>query len=143
MGRRRDACLSAALCAAVLLSPSGPAAAAGERQFTVIVSHDQNRFLTAIRAGADFVKRGGRQFRVVLATAGAIVAIPGSSTVQRDYMKMARPRGLEIVVCKETMDALQRANKRRIPVLPGMSVQKCEGLRNKMILAGWQVAPGI
>lgn len=134
----------AAVCAAVLAASLVPAAAApGEKQFTVIVSHDQNRFLTAMRAGADFVKRGGRQYRIVLATAGAIVAIPGSSTVQRDYMKMSRPRGLEVVVCKETMQALERANKRRIPVLPGMSVQSCNGLRNKMILGGWQVAPGI
>lgn len=127
---------------AVVLQPAS--AGPGDRQFTSIVSHDPSAFLTALRAGADFVKGGGgRRFRIILASGGAIVAIPGTSTVQRDYMRIRRGAGLEIVACKETIDAFAKINKRRIPMLPGVSVRKCEGMRNKMTLEGWQTAPGI
>jgi hypothetical protein len=70
-----------------------------------------------------------------------IVVIPGTSTVQRDYMK-SRRAGVQIIACRETLDALSQANKRRIPVLPGVTVEKCQSLRNKMTVAGWQTAPG-
>lgn len=133
-----------ALAAALALAATSPAAAApGDLQYATIYSHDQSGFLRAVRAGNDFVAGGrGKRFRIILAGAGVIVAIPGSSTVQRDYMKLKRSAGLEIVACKETIDALSQANNRRIPVIPGVSIQPCASLRNKMSVAGWQVAPG-
>ena len=131
-----------ALCA--VAAPETAHAGPGDMQYTTLVTHDPSGFLRALRAGNDFVKGGrGRRFRVILASGGVIVAIPGTSTVQRDYMKMGRRAGLEIIACKETIDALSKANRRRMPVLPGVSVQTCESLRNKMTVAGWQTAPGI
>lgn len=139
-GRLLGACLAAALALPPLTSA---AAAPGDQQYVTIVSHDPSGFLRALRAGADFVKGGrGRTFRIILAGAGVIIAIPGTSTVQRDYMK-TRVAGVQVFACKESIDALAKANRRPIPTLPGISVQKCESLRNKMDVAGWQVAPGI
>lgn len=137
----RRLALAAALAAAV----AAPAAAApGDLQYTTIVSHSPQAFVKALRAGEDFVKGGGgRRFRIILASAGVIVAIPSTSISQLEYLKARRPRGLEIIACKETLDALARANKRRLPTLPGISVQPCASLRNKMNVAGWQIAPGI
>lgn len=135
---------SAAAAAIAVATLSSPAAAApGDLQYATIYTHDQSGFLRAVRAGNDFVSSGrGKRFRVILAGAGVIVVIPGSSTVQRDYMRTRRGGGLEIIACKETVDALSTANRRRIPVIPGVSVQPCASLRNKMSVGGWQVAPG-
>jgi intracellular sulfur oxidation DsrE/DsrF family protein len=139
LGRR-----AAALGGALALSVAPPAQAGpGDRQYATLYNHDQSGFLRAMRAGADFVKGGrGRQFRIVLAGPGVIVVIPGTSTAQREYMKNGRTPGVEIIACKETIDALSKANKRRIPVLPGVSVRPCKSLRNQMTVAGWQTAPG-
>ncbi len=140
----RSRLLGALTAAAFALPPlAGAAAAPGDQQYVTIVSHDPSAFLRALRAGADFVKGGrGRTFRIILAGAGVIIAIPGTSTVQRDYMK-SRVGGVQVFACKESIDALSKANRRRIPTLPGISVHACASLRNKMNVAGWQVAPGI
>jgi intracellular sulfur oxidation DsrE/DsrF family protein len=138
---RRAAALGGAAALALVAPPAH--AAPGDRQYATLYNHDQSGFLRALRAGEDFVKGGrGRQFRIVLAGPGVIVVIPGTSAAQREYMKAGRARGLEIIACKETLDALSKANKRRIPVLPGVSVRTCQSLRNQMTVAGWQVAPG-
>lgn len=145
-GSFRRGIVGAALgCAAAACAAVAPAAAApGDKQFTSLVDHNPSAFLKALRAGADFVKGGGnRRFRIILASGGVVVAIPGTSTVQREYMRIRRDPGLEIVACKETIDGLSKANRRRIPVLPGVSVQKCEGMRNKLTLQAWQPAPGL
>ncbi|WP_020178281.1 hypothetical protein [Methylopila sp. M107] len=138
----RPSFLLAAAALTIAATVAETRAAPGDEQYVTIVSHDPSMFLKALRAGGDFAKGGhGRKFRIILASAGAIVAIPGTSTVQRDYMKSRRP-GVEIIACRETIDALSQANRRRVPVLPGISVQKCQGLRNKMSVSGWQTAPG-
>lgn len=143
-GKIRGAFAAAGLALSAWLAPATAQAGPGDMQYTTIVSHDPSGFLRALRAGEDFVKGGrGRRFRLILASGGVIVAIPGTTTVQRDYMKIGRRAGLEIIACKETIDALSKANRRRMPVLPGVSVQSCASLRNKMTVAGWQTAPGI
>jgi hypothetical protein len=140
--RVRDAVRRAALAAAFALVAGSAQAAPGDRQYVLLTNHDQNAFLRALRAGQDFLKGGGRQFRIVLANAGVVVMIPGTSTAQREYLKYGRRAGLEILACKETIDALSKANRRRVPVLPGVTVQPCRSLRDRMNVAGWQVAPG-
>lgn len=129
--------------AVACLAAAAPASAGpGDMQFATVTTHDPSGFLRAFRAGEDFVKSGkGRKFRVILGGGGAIVAIPGTNVAQRDYMK-ARGGGVQVIACKETIDALSKANKRRIPVLPGVTVMACAGLRNKMTVSGWQQAPG-
>lgn len=142
MRRRRLPGLALAGALATI-TPAPAGAAPGDQQYVTISSHDPSAFLKALRAGADFVKGGrGRTFRIILAGAGVIVAIPGTSTVQRDFVR-SRVGGVQVLACKESMDALSAANRRRVPVIPGVSIQKCEGLRNKMTVAGWQTAPGI
>jgi hypothetical protein len=132
------------VAALLLASLGGAAAAPGDRQYVTLLNHDQSTFLRALRAGNDFVAGGpGRRFRIVLATAGVVVAIPGTSAAQREYAKTRRRAGVEIIACKETIDALSKANRRRIPVLPGVSVQPCKSLRDRMNVSGWQLAPGL
>jgi hypothetical protein len=135
-----------ALAASAALAAAAPAAAApGDRQFTVVADHNPAGALRALRAGVDFVKgHPGRQFRLILSGGGVIVAIPGTSSIQREAYKMIQgTRGLQVIACRETLEALSRANRRTIPVLPGVSSQRCAGLRNRMTVDGWQVAPGI
>ncbi|MFD1330653.1 hypothetical protein ACFQ4O_01415 [Methylopila musalis] len=137
--------LRAALFAlAVLgLSPETAAAAPGDSQFVGIENHDPRAFQRALRAGSDFVKSGrGRRFSVILAGRGVILVIPGSSYVQRDLPKLRVP-GLKIIACRETVEALSRANKRRVPVVAGVTVERCDGLRSRLTTTGWQEAPGI
>lgn len=133
----------AAALAAAVVAPRPAAAAPTEMQFTTISTHNPQAFIKALRAGADYANGKGRRFRIVLAAAGVIVAIPGVAISQLEYMKTKRPAGLEIIACKETIDALAKANKRRLATLPGIKVQSCESLRSKMMLAGWQPAPGL
>ena len=131
--------------AAVLLALGTPAwAAPGDRQFVGLERHDPSALLKAVRAGSDFVKSGrGRQFRVILANSGVISVIPGVVLVQRDLPPLLRgASGLTIIACKETLDALSRANRRRVPVISGVTVMSCRSLRNKMTVAGWQPAIG-
>ncbi|HEY0291055.1 MAG TPA: hypothetical protein VGC51_01780 [Hansschlegelia sp.] len=133
--------------AAILVAAAattGASAAPGDRQFITIESHDPSAFLRAVRVGADFVKSGrGRQFRIILANGGVIVAIPGMALVQRELPQILRgASGLGVVACKETIDLLSKANKRRVPVLPGVQVAACRSLRHQMTVAGWQTAPG-
>lgn len=142
MARGRIA-LAAALAAASLTLSTPLAAAPGDKQYTIITIHSPQAFIKALRAGAEFAGSKGRRFRIVLASAGVIVAIPGVAISQLEYLKTKRPGGLEIIACKETVDALAKANKRRMPTLPGIKVQPCASLRNKMTLDGWQTAPGL
>jgi hypothetical protein len=135
--------LAAAIAAAALAFASPLAAAPGDKQYTIITIHSPQAFIKALRAGADFAGGKGRRFRIVLASAGVIVAIPGVAISQLEYMKTRRPAGLEIIACKETVDALSKANKRRMPTLPGIKVQTCASMRNKMTVDGWQTAPGL
>ncbi|MFC7053027.1 hypothetical protein ACFQI3_10045 [Hansschlegelia quercus] len=131
--------------AAALLASGAPASAApGDSQFVGLERHDPSALLKAVRAGSDFVKGGrGRQFRVILANAGVISVIPGVALVQRDLPPLLRGAGgLKIIACKETLDALARANRRRVPVISGVTVMSCRGLRNKMTVTGWQPAIG-
>jgi hypothetical protein len=131
--------------AAALLAYGAPASAApGDQQFVGLERHDPSALLKAVRTGSDFVKgHRGRQFRVILANAGVISVIPGVALVQRDLPPLLRGAGgLTIIACKETLDALGRANRRRVPVISGVTVMSCRGLRNKMTVAGWQPAIG-
>ncbi|MFC3693007.1 hypothetical protein [Chenggangzhangella methanolivorans] len=142
--RRLSLPAAAAAAALSLALPTPAAAGPGDMQYVTIVDHSPQGFVRALRAGEDFVKGGrGRRFRIILAAAGVIVAIPSTSIAQLEYMKKRRPAGLEIIACKETIDALAKANKRRLPTLPGISVKPCKSLKNQMTLAGWQNAPGI
>ncbi|GLK69541.1 hypothetical protein [Hansschlegelia plantiphila] len=136
---------AAAILVAAAATTEASAAAPGDRQFITIESHDPSAFLRAVRVGADFVKSGrGRQFRIILANGGVIVAIPGMALVQRDLPPILRgASGLGVVACKETIDLLSKANKRRVPVLPGVQVASCRSLRHQMTVAGWQTAPGL
>lgn len=134
--------LIAALSLSLLAAPAG--AAPGDRQFVGLDRHDPSAVLKAVRAGSDFVKGGrGRQFRIILGNAAVISVIPGVVLVQRDLPPLLRgASGLTIIACKETLDALAKANRRRVPVIGGVTVMSCRNLRNQMQVAGWQPAIG-
>jgi len=130
--------------AALVLGFAAPVwAAPGDEQYVTIENHDPAAFQRALRAGSDFVRSGrGRKFNLILANRGVISVIPGTTTVQRDIGRLRAP-GLTIIACAETMRGLSEANRRRVPVVPGVTVQPCNGLRNKLDVSGWQRAPGI
>ncbi|MBM7850102.1 hypothetical protein JOD31_000314 [Methylopila capsulata] len=132
------------VAAAFILDFAAPASAApGDEQYTILENHDPAAFQRALRAGSDFVKGGrGRKFNLILANRGVISVIPGTTTVQRDIGRLRAP-GLAIIACAETMRGLSEANRRRVPVVPGVTVRPCKGLRNKLDVSGWQRAPGI
>lgn len=134
----------ATLAAVAVLAPAAPAAAApGDMQYVGIDNHDPRAFQRALRTGADFVRSGrGRRFQIILAGRGVILVIPGTSTVQKDVGQLRAP-GLKIVACQETLAALQQANRKRIPVISGVTVEKCQGLRNRLSTTGWQTVPGL
>jgi hypothetical protein len=140
------ACLGALIALWGACLASTPAAAqAGTKQFVVIVNHDPARFSLALKAGRDFVAGGGKTFQIILDNRAVLLAIPGSNTVQREYLDIIRrTRGLKVIACSETMQALQARNPgRRVPVLPGVSVAKCEGLRQRLQKEGYLPAVGI
>ena len=132
------------LLVALLAGAVAPAAAApGDEQYVMLDNHDPAAFQRALRAGSDFVRSGrGRKFNLILASRGVIPVIPGTTTVQRDIARLKAP-GLTIIACAETMRALAEANRRRVPVVPGVTVRSCKGLRNKLDVSGWQRAPGL
>lgn len=136
--------LSVALACAALLATAAPAVAApGDDQYVAIENHDPRSFQRALRTGSDFVKSGrGRRFQVILANRGVILVVPGTSTVQKDVAQLRAP-GLKIVACRETLDAISRANRGRVPVIPGVTVETCRGLLNRLSTTGWQTVPGL
>jgi hypothetical protein len=137
-----------AIAALALAAAAGPAAAQtqpGDRQYTVLTDHLPVAFDRALRTGADLIDRGQvRQFEVLLTGRGLILAIPGSTNAQRGVADLLRRhRGLRIVACKETVDALTSAARRRPQLLPGTAVEPCIGRLRKMDAAGWQRVPGL
>jgi len=116
----------------------------GERLYVVLYEHDPIQFSNALRAGADFLDaRPGRRFEVIMDYYGLFAAIPGVTTVQREYADIRRRHpGLSVVVCKETFEKLARMNKRKLSVLPGMQILPCKDRRQALEKAGWRPALG-
>lgn len=116
----------------------------GDRVYVVIDSHDPALFSSAVKTGGDFLAGGkGRVFEIILSGRGILLAIPGSTVAQKDYIdtKRAHP-DLRLLVCKETADVLQKANRRRVPYLPGARIAPCSGLRAAYAKQGFQRAMG-
>lgn len=116
----------------------------GERLYVVLFEHDPVQFSNALRAADDFLEvRPGRRFEIMMDYYGLFAAIPGVTTVQKEYADIKRRRpGLSVVVCKETFDRLQKMNKRRLAVLPGVKVAPCKDRTRTLEKAGWRPALG-
>ena len=116
----------------------------GERLYVVLWQHDPFQFSNALRAADEFLgARPGRRFEIIMDYYGLFAAIPGVTLVQREYAEIKRRRpGLTVTVCKETLDKLQAANKRKLSVMPGMRVAPCKDRRRKLEEAGWREALG-
>lgn len=152
VGRRADrrrAAFPFRLVAALLVTwMITPAAASqpriGERLYVVLLQHNPAQFSNALKAADEFLAvRPGRRFEIIMDYYGMFAAIPGVTTAQRDYAAIkGRNPGLTVVVCRETLDALRRSNKRRITVLPGMKVLPCKGRRDMLERDGWRPALG-
>lgn len=140
--------IGAAAIAAVALAATfaAPAQAAriGDRLYVVLIDHDQSRFSNALRAGADFLAGGSdRSFQILLDRYGVLSAVRGVAVVQREYVEIKRKHpDLVVIVCKESADSLARANKGRVPYLPGIRIAPCNGLRAKLEKDGWRPALG-
>jgi hypothetical protein len=137
-----------ALAALLLAAAALPAAAQdrpGDRQYAVLTDHLPVAFDRALRTGADLIDRGQvKAFELLLTGRGLILAIPGSTNAQRGVVDLLRRhRGLRIVACKETVDALAAAARHRPQLLPGTVVEPCIGRLRKMDAAGWQRVPGL
>jgi hypothetical protein len=144
---RRHAAAAAALAAILGLLPrpglaDGPRI--GERLYVELVDHNPWQFTNALRAADDFLKAGGpRRFEIMMAYYGIFAAIPGVTIAQRDYLAIKRRNpGLTVVACKETFDRLAKANRRRVPLLPGMTLAPCKGRRERLERDGWRPALG-
>lgn len=141
----RGAAAAAALAVAASFGAPAEAARIGDRLYVVLIDHDQNRFSNALRTGADFLSGGsGRSFQILLDQYGVLSAVQGVAMTQREYVEIKRKHpDLVVIVCKESADALSRANKgRRVPYLPGIRIAPCNGLRAKLEKDGWRPALG-
>ncbi|SHO65873.1 hypothetical protein SAMN02745172_02521 [Pseudoxanthobacter soli DSM 19599] len=135
-----------AAVAASKAATEAPSSRPGDKVYILIGQHDPIKFSNALKAGGDFLAAGsgkGRVFEIALTGRGILLAIPGSTTAQRDYIaaKRAHPE-LRLLVCKETADVLQKANKRRIPYLPGVRIAPCRDLLANYSKDGYQRALG-
>jgi hypothetical protein len=114
------------------------------KSFVTMERHDPATFAYALRYGQEHL-RGSRdaQFEIYLAGRAVHLVVPGSNFVQIDYMKRyrANPR-LKIIACAETVRPVEAAAHRRVPLLPGVTVQPCGARLKAMLAAGWQRAPG-
>ncbi len=141
---RAGGALLAVLVAAVATAPAD-AARPGDRLYIVLFDHDQNKFSTALRTGADFLAGGeGRSFQIMLDGYGILSAVQGVTMTQREYVEVKRKHpDLAVIVCKESADSLARANKgKRVPYLPGIRIAPCNGLRDRLDKEGWRPALG-
>lgn len=135
--------LVAVLALVVAMAVPASAQLFAGKQFVVISDHDPLRFSTALRAADDFLGDQGTAFRIILNGRGVLLAIPGTTNVQKEYVAIKRKRpGLTVVVCKEVADALQKANKRKVPYLPGVQITPCANLRVQLERDGYQRAMG-
>ena len=140
-----------ALAGLVLLLGSGipgggvPASARPEdRWYAFITDHDPRQFWTLLYTADDMLADGGK-FRIYMDARGILLAITGSTLTQKDYMAIRKRRpGLELLVCKETLQRLLAGLKgRRIPpLLPGVRVVPCNGILSTLDQEGWRRAPG-
>ncbi len=114
------------------------------KSFVTMERHDPSTFSYALRYGQEHL-RGSRdaQFEIYLAGRAVHLVVPGSNFVQIDYMKRFRANArLKIVACAETVRPVEAATRRRVPLLPGVTVQPCGTRLKAMLAAGWQRAPG-
>lgn len=119
-------------------------AAQKARLYIVIQDFNPRQFLSAARTARDAVRDGSaREFRIVLAARGVLLAIPPITVVQKEVAGIVRhtPR-IQLVVCQEVVGALAQAAHRRPPLLPGTRVEPCNGMHAAMERAGWQPAAG-
>lgn len=132
-----------AALAVLLALPAHAQSRPGEKQFMILFNHQPSDLQTAVRTGQDALKAGVKEFRIVLDGRAVLMVIPGSNIAQKEYMQtVPRQRGLSVIACKETVDLIARNAKRRPPLLPGVRVQPCEGMRKDMQESGWQRAMG-
>lgn len=142
---KRKACVLLAALLAAAAAPAAHAARPGDRLYIVLFDHDQNKFSTALRTGADFLAGGdGRSFQIMLDGYGILSAVQGVTMTQREYLAVKRKHpDLAVIVCKESADSLAKANKgRRVPYLPGIRIAPCNGLRDRLDKDGWRPALG-
>lgn len=145
-GRPARRHLALGLLLALLATGAGDAAARpDDRWYAFIMDHDPRKFWTIIHTADDLLSDGGR-FRLFMDGRGVLLAISGSTITQKDYIEIRRRRpGLELVVCKETMQRLLAGLKgRRIPpLLPGVRVEPCNGILSTLDKDGWRRPPGL
>ena len=134
--------LLALACLAV--SPGDAGARPDDRWYAFIMDHDPRKFWTILHTADDMLADGGK-FRLYMDGRGILLGITGSTLTQKDYMDIHRRRpGLELLVCKETLQRLLAGLKgRRIPpLLPGIRIVPCNGILSTLDKEGWRRAPG-
>ena len=140
--------LALASLAISALAPSVADAAATvgtEKVYAFIEQHDPTRLSYALRYGQDLFKTNKQaQFELYLAKRGVILALPGSNWVQQEYVNIRRanPR-LKVVACAETVKQAEQSAKRRLPLLPGITVEPCKLRIKTLVSAGWSQVPGL
>jgi hypothetical protein len=125
-------------------APHASAARPGQLQYIVVQDFNPRLFDSAARTARDAVRDGSvRQFRIVLAARGVLLAIRPITNVQREVGEILRknPR-VQLVACKEVVSALTKVAHRPPPLMPGTHVMPCNGLHVAMERGGWQVAAG-
>lgn len=136
---------AAALTMVALALPAQAQLRPGQQQYATMTQHDPGRFQTILNAARDALSSGeARRFRVLMNGRAVLLLIPGTTGSQKDWVRNARVRGLEIVACKEIIDQLAKRNKgRRPPLLLGARIEPCSGSVRKLDSAGWQRVPGL
>ena len=140
--------LALASLAIPTLAPTAAEAAAtvgADKVYAFIEQHDPTRLSYALRYGQDLFKTNKQaQFELYLAKRGVILALPGSNWVQREYVaiRQANPR-LKVVACAETVRQVEQSAKRRLPLLPGITVEPCKPRIKALVSAGWSQVPGL
>jgi hypothetical protein len=143
---KRLATVSLALALSALAVSAEAQPRPGQRQYTTVVQHSPGELMTAIRAGQDALKSGdAREFRILLNGRGVLLVIPGTTSIQKEYVSsVPRTRGLTVIACKEIIDQLAKRNRgRRPPLLPGTRVEACKDATRKLDAAGWYRVPGL
>ena len=140
--------LALASLAIPALGPTAASATAtvgADKVYAFIEQHDPTRLSYALRYGQDLFKSNKQaQFELYLAKRGVILAMPGSNWVQQEYVaiRRANPR-LKVVACAETVKQVEQSAKRRLPLLPGVTVQPCKERIKALAPAGWSQVPGL
>ncbi len=136
---------SLAIPALAPITAEAAATVGADKVYAFIEQHDPTRLSCALRYGQDLFRTNKQaQFELYLAKRGVILALPGSNWVQREYVaiRQANPR-LKVVACAETVKQAEQSAKRRLPLLPGITVEPCKPRIKALVSAGWSQVPGL